>query len=113
MFAPMTSEPGGLFLLVMTSIVGLCIGSFLNVVIHRLPKMLERGWAAQCAELAGQTPAPAPAYNLVVPRSRCPACSHPIGALENVPVVSWLALRGRCLACKTPISPRYPLVELL
>jgi leader peptidase (prepilin peptidase)/N-methyltransferase len=94
-------------------LVGLCIGSFLNVVIHRLPKMLERGWHAQCAELAGTEPAPVPRYDLVVPRSACPACGHRIGALENIPVVSWLALRGRCSACKAPISARYPLVELL
>jgi leader peptidase (prepilin peptidase)/N-methyltransferase len=109
----MSSEPGGLFLLVMVALVGLCVGSFLNVVIHRLPRMLERGWQAQCAELAGDTPAEQPAYNLVVPRSRCPACGHAIGALENIPVVSYLFLRGKCLACKTPISMRYPLVELV
>src|SRR6188474_3537904 len=94
-------------------VVGLLIGSFLNVVIHRLPKMLERGWQAQCAELAGDTPAEQPAYNLVVPCSQCPACGHPIGALENIPVISYLALRGKCIACKSPISARYPLVELL
>ncbi|NDP41150.1 MAG: prepilin peptidase [Aromatoleum sp.] len=92
---------------------GLCIGSFLNVVIHRLPQMLERGWQVQCAELRGEEPAAAPAYNLVVPRSACPACGHRISALENVPIVSWLALRGRCSACKAPISARYPVVELL
>jgi leader peptidase (prepilin peptidase) / N-methyltransferase len=93
--------------------VGLCVGSFLNVVIHRLPKMLERGWQTQCAELRGEEPAPAPAYNLVVPRSACPACGHRITALENVPVVSWLALRGKCSSCKAPISIRYPVVEIL
>ena len=94
------------------AVIGLCVGSFLNVVIHRLPKILERGWAAQCAELAGREPEPAPRYNLVVPRSACPGCGHPITALENVPVVSWLALRGRCSACRARISPRYPIVEL-
>jgi leader peptidase (prepilin peptidase) / N-methyltransferase len=93
--------------------VGLCVGSFLNVVIHRLPKMLERGWQTQCAELHGEEPAPAPAYNLVIPRSACPACGHRITALENVPVVSWLALRGKCSSCKAPISIRYPIVEVL
>jgi leader peptidase (prepilin peptidase)/N-methyltransferase len=93
-------------------VVGLCVGSFLNVVIHRLPRMLERGWREQCAELSGQTPAPEPAYNLVVPRSACPSCGHRIGAHENVPIVSWLALRGRCSACKAAIPARYPLVEL-
>ncbi|HEV8500833.1 MAG TPA: A24 family peptidase [Casimicrobiaceae bacterium] len=97
---------------VVALVVGLCVGSFLNVVVHRLPKMLERDWRAQCAELAGETPAPAAVYNLWTPRSACPGCGHRIGALENIPVVSWLALRGRCSACKTAISPRYPLVEL-
>ena len=76
--------------------------------------MLERGWQEQCAELARRDAgASEPAYNLVVPRSACPACGHRIGALENIPVVSWLALRGKCAACKAPISARYPLVELL
>lgn len=98
---------------VLAAAVGLCVGSFLNVVIHRLPQMLERGWAAQCAEMRDEAVAPAPRYNLVVPRSRCPACGHGITALENVPVVSWLALRGKCSACAAPISARYPLVELL
>ncbi len=93
--------------------VGLCVGSFLNVVIHRLPKMLERGWQAQCAELRGETPAPGAVYNLVVPRSACPACGAPITALQNIPVASWLALRGRCAGCKAPISARYPVVEVL
>jgi len=93
-------------------IVGLCVGSFLNVVIHRLPKMLERGWQEQCAEQRGETLAAAPPYNLWVPHSACPGCGHRIGALENIPVVSWLALRGKCSACKTAISARYPLVEL-
>jgi len=93
-------------------VLGLCIGSFLNVVIHRLPKMMERGWAAQCAELAGREPEPQPRYDLVAPRSACPSCGHAISALENVPVVSWLALRGRCKACGTRISARYPIVEL-
>jgi leader peptidase (prepilin peptidase)/N-methyltransferase len=95
------------------AIVGLCVGSFLNVVIHRLPKMLDRGWRAQCAELSGETVPETPAYNLVVPRSQCPACGHRIGALENIPVVSFVLLRGRCSACGAAISPRYPLVELL
>jgi len=97
----------------LAAVVGLCVGSFLNVVIHRLPKMLERGWREQCADLAGETPADAPAYNLIVPRSQCPSCGHRIGALENIPVVSYLVLRGHCLACRAPISARYPVVELL
>jgi len=102
-----------LFFAVVALVVGLCIGSFLNVVIHRLPKVLERRWKADCAELAGTTPPPEPRYDLVVPRSACPACGHAITALENVPVISWLALRGKCSACKTPISVRYPIVELV
>ncbi len=92
--------------------LGLVIGSFLNVVIHRLPVVLERRWRAECADLAG-LPAPAgEKYSLVAPRSRCPACNAPIRAIHNIPVVSWLALRGRCASCRAPISPRYPLVEL-
>jgi leader peptidase (prepilin peptidase)/N-methyltransferase len=98
-------------------VFGLCIGSFLNVVIHRLPRMMEREWQAQCAELAGTAlPEEGPEnsrYNLVRPRSACPACGHRIRAWENVPLVSWLALRGRCSACGARISARYPLVELL
>lgn len=94
-------------------LVGLCVGSFVNVVVYRLPKMLERSWAAQCAELRGETLSAEPAYNLVLPRSACPACGHRITALQNVPIVSWLALRGRCAKCNAPIPLRYPLVEAL
>jgi leader peptidase (prepilin peptidase)/N-methyltransferase len=96
-------------------LLGLAVGSFLNVVIHRLPKMMERRWRAECAELdAQQQPQrPAERYDLAAPRSSCPACGHRISALENIPLVSYLALGGRCSACKTPISPRYPLVEAL
>jgi leader peptidase (prepilin peptidase)/N-methyltransferase len=99
--------------LVLTAVVGLCVGSFLNVVIHRLPKMLDRGWREQCADLAGEAPSEAPRYNLIVPRSQCPACGHKIGALENIPVVSYLFLRAHCRACHAPISARYPIVEIL
>lgn len=98
---------------------GLLIGSFLNVVIYRLPRIMEAEWRAQCAELdaapaAADAPAPppAPTYNLVSPRSACPACGAPITALQNIPVLSWLVLGGRCAACRAPISVRYPLVEL-
>jgi leader peptidase (prepilin peptidase) / N-methyltransferase len=95
--------------------IGLAVGSFLNVVIHRLPKMMERGWREECAELVEGAPKPKPAekYNLIVPRSRCPACGHAITVVENVPLLSWAVLRGRCSACKTRISARYPVVELL
>ena len=93
-------------------VFGLCVGSFLNVVIHRLPKMMEREWAEQCAELRGETAPPAEPLSLARPRSRCPHCGHGITALQNIPVISWLALRGRCAGCKAPISTRYPVVEL-
>ncbi len=103
------AETGGVTAL--CAVVGLAVGSFLNVVIHRLPRMMERSWRAECAELRGEpTPAEEP-FNLATPRSRCPQCGHPIGALENIPVVSWLLLRGRCRACGKRISIRYPLVE--
>ena len=92
---------------------GLCIGSFLNVVIHRLPRMMEREWQAQCAELAGQPQAPQAPYNLVTPRSACPACGQRIAAWQNVPVISWIALRGKCASCRAGISFKYPLVEVL
>lgn len=105
------TSPG--FLLSLCVVVGLLVGSFLNVVIHRLPRMMEREWEGQCAELRGEKIVEAPRYNLVVPRSACPSCGHMITALENVPVLSWLALRGKCRACRAPISARYPLVELL
>ena len=105
------------------AVLGLCIGSFLNVVIHRLPIMLEREWRSQAHELLGEataastfesTPAPAPEpYNLIVPRSRCPKCNAEIAALQNIPVASWLALGGKCANCRAPISARYPLVELI
>jgi len=101
-------------LLVVTVVLAsLLVGSFLNVVIHRLPKMLERQWRAEFAEHTGHEPAPAPRYNLAVPRSQCPSCGHRITALENIPVVSYLVLGGRCSACKARISPRYPIVEAL
>ncbi|HEV2111763.1 MAG TPA: prepilin peptidase [Gammaproteobacteria bacterium] len=90
--------------------LGLLVGSFLNVVIHRLPIMLEREWQAEYVRLGGEPP-PTEKYNLVVPRSRCPHCGHPITALENIPLLSYAMLRGRCSACHAPISPRYVLVE--
>jgi len=113
------------------AVVGLMVGSFLNVVIYRLPRMLELGWRQQCAELAAEhaaslagspdsqrdltasQPQQAAPYNLVVPRSACPHCGHAIGALENIPVLSYLLLRGRCKACGAAIPLRYPLVETI
>ena len=94
-------------------LLGLAVGSFLNVVIHRLPIMMERDWAAQCAELKGETPPACEALSLARPPSRCPHCGHSITALENIPIVSWLLLRGRCKGCAARISFRYPLVEAL
>lgn len=93
--------------------LGLMVGSFLNVVIHRLPKMMEQGWRQQCAELRGDTAPAQPTYNLVVPRSACPHCNHAISAWENIPVFSYLWLRGKCKGCAARISPRYPIVEAI
>jgi leader peptidase (prepilin peptidase) / N-methyltransferase len=101
------------FLVTACVLLGLVIGSFLNVVIHRLPKIIERQWRVDCAEFTGAEPPPAEKFNLVVPRSRCPACGHRITALENIPLISYLLLRGKCSACEAPVSPRYPLVEAL
>ncbi|MDX5409061.1 MAG: A24 family peptidase [Thauera sp.] len=97
----------------LAALLGLFVGSFLNVVIHRLPRMLERDWHAQAAELRGEEPPAAERFNLATPRSRCPHCGHLITALENIPVISYLVLRGRCRHCSAPISGRYPVVELL
>jgi leader peptidase (prepilin peptidase)/N-methyltransferase len=119
------------------AVIGLCVGSFLNVVIHRLPRMMERDWREQTVEYleraslsdavakfrewSAGTPDAAPlrdpgtrepAYNIASPRSACPSCGHRITAFENVPVLSWLALRGKCSRCGSPISRRYPLIEL-
>lgn len=91
--------------------LGLCVGSFLNVVIHRLPRMMENDWQLQCAELNGTEVAAGEPFNLARPASRCPSCGHRITPLENIPVISYLFLRGRCSGCRTSISPRYPLVE--
>jgi leader peptidase (prepilin peptidase)/N-methyltransferase len=93
-------------------LLGLLVGSFLNVVIHRVPVMLDRSWRHEALALDGKTPPEEPPYNLIRPRSACPGCKAPITALQNIPVVSWLALKGRCAGCRNPISARYPLVEL-
>ncbi len=92
---------------------GLCVGSFLNVVIYRLPKIMQRDWELQCAELRGETLPEREPFNLALPRSHCPACAQPISALQNIPLASYLVLRGKCAACGTRISPRYPLIEAL
>jgi leader peptidase (prepilin peptidase)/N-methyltransferase len=108
-------EQNTAFVLFAAGLLGLVVGSFLNVVIHRLPQMLERAWARQYSEFAGQhdeTDPPEQAFNLVTPRSRCPHCGHTITALQNIPIVSFLLLRGKCAACGQPISWRYPIVEL-
>jgi len=94
-------------------VLGLLVGSFLNVVIHRLPKMMERDWHGQCAELRGEALPDSEPLSLARPRSRCPECGHLITAIENIPVVSWLFLHGECSACHKPISVRYPIVEAL
>lgn len=95
------------------TIIGLFVGSFLNVVIHRLPQMMENEWQMQAAELRGETVTPQPVFNLATPRSRCPHCGHLISAMENIPVISYLVLRGRCRHCSASISLRYPAIELI
>ncbi|WP_318436673.1 prepilin peptidase [Photobacterium leiognathi] len=96
-------------------IFGLLVGSFLNVVIYRLPIMMERQWRKECQECFPEFDAEQDdsVFNLSVPRSRCPHCNHAISALENIPVISWLVLGGKCKECKAPISKRYPAIELL
>ena len=94
-------------------VIGLLVGSFLNVVIYRLPKMMERQWAAEVAEFKGETLPEEAVFNLMLPRSKCPKCAHQIKWYENIPVLSYLFLRGKCSACKTAISLRYPMVELV
>jgi leader peptidase (prepilin peptidase) / N-methyltransferase len=117
------------FYLTCMTMLGLLVGSFLNVVIHRLPIMMEREWKSQCEEYLASLfaekelplefveepiePVTAAKYNLVVPRSACPHCGHKITAIENIPVLSYVFLRGKCRGCKAPISIRYPLVEAL
>ena len=95
------------------ALLGLLIGSFLNVVIHRIPLMMERGWRIESAELLGVEIDPTPEITLSKPRSHCPACGHQIRWYENIPVASYLWLRGKCSACKAPISMRYPSIEVL
>ncbi len=102
---------------VFACLTGLLLGSFLNVVIHRLPLMMKRDWRSECEQMLEDEPGPEAAignnYNLVVPRSACPHCGHAISAMENIPVLSYLVLRGQCSNCGAKISPRYPAVEFL
>lgn len=94
-------------------LLGLLVGSFLNVVIYRLPKMMEQQWRSECRViLALDEEAEATSnFNLAFPQSHCPTCQAPIKPWQNVPIVSWLLLKGRCASCKTAISPRYPIIE--
>jgi leader peptidase (prepilin peptidase)/N-methyltransferase len=108
-------ETSPVFFVVVTALLGLIVGSFLNVVIHRLPIIMDRAWTRECREHLGEAidEGVAPArFNLLRPASRCPHCHHRISALENIPVVSYVLQRGHCTACGTAISPRYPAVEL-
>lgn len=99
------------FFISFATISGLMIGSFLNVVIYRLPEMMKRNWLQQCAELRGESIESQPTFNLITPRSACIHCGHKITALENIPIISYLALRGRCSQCHTHISLHYPAIE--
>jgi len=105
--------PPDLLFTLAAPIVGLAIGSFLNVVIHRLPRMMEAEWRTQCAELDGKESPDTSAYNLFVPASHCPACKAPLRVRDNLPLISYLLLGGRCAACGARISIRYPIVEAL
>jgi len=111
----LVANHSGLYVVV-AALFGLLVGSFLNVVIYRTPVILSRQWQRDCQELLGRAsepPSPVEPFNLIVPRSRCPHCGHAITALENIPILSYLWLRGRCSACKKPIGLRYPAIELL
>ncbi len=112
LFDLMLALPPVAFIL-LVALFGLFVGSFLNVVIARLPVMLERRWAAECAELRGEEIAEGAPFNLMLPRSRCPQCGAAIRPWHNIPLLGWLSLRGRCADCQAPISARYPLVELV
>ena len=103
----------GSLLVVVVAIFSLAIGSFLNVLIHRLPKMMEADWRTQCAELEGGAAASSDRYNLLVPPSHCPQCKASLRAIDNIPIASWLVLRGKCAHCAARISARYPIVEAL
>lgn len=111
LFTYLNEHPALLY--IFTGVLGLLVGSFLNVVIYRLPKMLEQEWTVQSALMLSQTPPEYPPFNLAKPDSTCPSCGHQIRAWENIPVLSYLFLRGQCNQCKNPISIRYPLIELI
>jgi leader peptidase (prepilin peptidase) / N-methyltransferase len=99
--------------LIYSAVLGLCVGSFLNVIIHRLPIMMERAWEADLAQAQGQEASKQPRFDLISPRSHCPACKTPLRWWQNIPVISYIALRGKCAHCASPISMRYPVVEVL
>ncbi|MBC7513290.1 MAG: prepilin peptidase [Herminiimonas sp.] len=105
--------PGDLLAALAACVFGLLIGSFLNVVIYRMPKMMQRESENYVAHESGKPLPHGDRFNLMVPRSACPHCSHKITALENIPVLSYLALRGKCSQCKAPISARYPVIEAI
>ena len=108
-------ETSPAFFIIAAGTLGLVVGSFLNVVIHRLPIIMDRAWTSECREHLGETipeTGEQTRFNLLTPASRCPHCNHHISALENIPVISYLFLKGRCTECGTAISPRYPTVEL-
>ncbi len=107
------AAPGSLGPTILAAVLGLLLGSFLNVVIYRLPKIMEREFENACEENCGKPPKHSDTFNLSVPRSACPCCGHKITALENIPVISYLFLRGKCSGCKAPISLRYPFIEML
>lgn len=111
-FFNMLADNTGLFIGCVT-LLGLCIGSFLNVVIYRLPVMMKREWQSQLEEFQGKEPSPQPTFNLMTPNSACPHCKHAIKAWQNIPVISYLFLKGQCAHCKTKISARYPAIELI
>lgn len=113
MFEPFSSSPA-LFIVVVV-LLALLVGSFLNVVIYRLPLMMQREWRLQADEIVAEPGPELPdgPFNLVLPRSRCPSCGEQIAAANNIPVVSWLILRGKCANCKSPISMRYPAIEAM
>ncbi|MEP6609138.1 MAG: A24 family peptidase [Burkholderiaceae bacterium] len=103
----------GPLLITVVAVFSLAIGSFLNVLIHRLPKMMDADWRAQCAEFEGREVSAGSPFNLLAPPSHCPQCAAPLRIIENIPIASWLALRGKCAHCAARISIRYPIVEAL